>query len=267
MSRQEQQELTGRGAISPARHDGMPETMPETMPRERGGALSRAAGRDREAGRGWPSPGSCRATAGPEAENGSGAAPAGTDTAATADLSAAVEGAQRGNPDSFRILYRDTQPRLLRYLTYLVGSDAEDIASETWLQATRDLHSFRGGHSDFRGWITTIARHRALDHLRRHARHPPAVPVPAEDLAGLAAGDDTAARALENISTDAALRLIAGLPRDQAEAVLLRAVAGLDAGTAAKITGKRAGAVRTAAYRGLHALARHLEAAGPDVSR
>jgi RNA polymerase sigma-70 factor, ECF subfamily len=185
----------------------------------------------------------------------------GTETTEAADLTAAVEGAQRGDSESFRVLYRDTQPRLLRYLSYLVGSDAEDIASETWLQATRDLHSFHGNHENFRGWITTIARHRALDHLRRHSRQP-SVPVPVEDLAFFAAADDTAARAIESITTDDALQLIAVLPRDQAEAVLLRAIVGLDARTAARITGKRAGAVRTAAYRGLRTLAKHLEAAG-----
>jgi RNA polymerase sigma-70 factor, ECF subfamily len=181
----------------------------------------------------------------------------GADTTEAAELNAAVAGAQRGDSDSFRVLYRDTQPRLMRYLTYLVGSDAEDIASETWLQATRDLHSFQGNHENFRGWITTIARHRALDHLRRHSRQP-AVPVPAEDLDILAAADDTADLAIESITTDGALQLIAVLPRDQAEAVLLRAIVGLDARTAASITGKRAGAVRTAAYRGLRTLAKHL---------
>ena len=64
---------------------------------------------------------------------------------------------------------------------------------------------------------------------------------------------------MEAISTDAALRLIATLPRDQAEAVLLRAVVGLDADSAGKVLGKRAGAVRTAAYRGLRTLAVRLE--------
>jgi RNA polymerase sigma-70 factor, ECF subfamily len=188
----------------------------------------------------------------------------GADTTWVADLNAAVAGAQRGDSDSFRVLYRDTQPRLIRYLTYLVGSDAEDVASETWLQATRDLHSFQGNHENFRGWITTIARHRALDHLRRHSRQP-AVPVPAEELDIFAAADDTADRAIESITTDGALQLIAVLPRDQAEAVLLRAIVGLDARTAASITGKRAGAVRTAAYRGLRTLAKHLADGKPPI--
>jgi RNA polymerase sigma-70 factor (ECF subfamily) len=174
-------------------------------------------------------------------------------------LEAAVEGARRGDPESFRLLYRDAQPRLLRYLDYLVGSEAEDIASEAWLQATRDLSKFRGSHADFRGWITTIARNRAMDHLRRANRHPPPVPVPVEELDYVAAREDTAARAIEAITTEQALSLIASLPRDQAEAVLLRAVVGLDAKAAAQVVGKRAGAIRTAAYRGLKNIAKRIE--------
>jgi RNA polymerase sigma-70 factor (ECF subfamily) len=180
-------------------------------------------------------------------------------TADTADeLTAAVEGARRGDSESFRILYRETQPRLLRYLSYLVESEAEDIASETWLQATRDLHKFHGNYDNFRGWISTIARHRAMDHLRRNSRQPPALPVPVEEFAFLKSGEDTADSALESITTNEALSLIASLPRDQAEAVLLRAVVGLDAKSAAKVAGKRAGAIRTSAYRGLKTLAKRL---------
>ena len=184
---------------------------------------------------------------------------------AGADLAAAVVRAQQGDQEAFRALYRDAQPRLLRYLHALVGDDAEDVASETWLQVTRDLAGFTGDYDGFRGWIATIARHRAMDHLRRHARRPPTIPVPAEDLAGLAnrpAADDTAEGALETVSTGAALALIATLPADQAEAVLLRTVLGLDAAAAGRVLGKRPGAVRTAAYRGLRTLARQLEQPG-----
>ena len=177
------------------------------------------------------------------------------------DLAAAVEGARRGDPEAFRVLYREAQPRLLRYLSYLVGSEAEDIASEAWLQATRDLGKFRGSHGDFRGWITTIARNRAMDHLRRANLHPPAVPVPVpvENLAFVAGREDTEDLAIEAITTEGALALIAALPPDQAEAVLLRAVVGLDAKRAAQVVGKRAGAVRTAAYRGLKNIEKHLD--------
>jgi RNA polymerase sigma-70 factor (ECF subfamily) len=140
-----------------------------------------------------------------------------------------------------------------------VGSEAEDIASETWLQATRDLGKFRGSYGDFRGWITTIARNRAMDHLRRANRQPPPVPVPVEELAFVAGREDTADRAIEAITTEEALNLIAALPRDQAEAVLLRAVVGLDAKGAGQVVGKRAGAIRTAAYRGLKNIEKRIE--------
>jgi RNA polymerase sigma-70 factor (ECF subfamily) len=179
------------------------------------------------------------------------------------DLSDAVLQAQQGSSEAFRALYRDTQPRLLRYLSALVGDDAEDVASETWLQVSRDLASFTGDHDGFRGWVTTIGRHRALDHLRHRSRRPPSDPVPADALAGFAAADDTAAGAIEAVSTDAALRLIATLPPDQAEAVMLRVVVGLDAETAGTVLGKRAGAVRTAAFRGLRTLAKRLEGSRP----
>jgi RNA polymerase sigma-70 factor (ECF subfamily) len=175
--------------------------------------------------------------------------------APVADLADAVRRAKEGDEDAFRVLYRDLQPRFLRYLRVIVGDDAEDVASETWLHIARGLKAFHGDSDGFRGWTATIARNRATDHLRQHQRRPRTVSVPVEDLAPLAAREDTADSALEGISTDAAIALIARLPRDQAEAVLLRSVMGLDAQAAAAVLGKRPGAVRTATHRGLRKLA------------
>lgn len=179
------------------------------------------------------------------------------------DLAAAVQAAQRGDEDAFRMVYRDVQPRLLRYLRSLVGEEAEDVAAEAWLQITRNLGTFRGDADGFRGWTATIARHRALDHLRKQSRRPVA-DLPVEDLVDVAGERDTVAEAFEALSTDRAIGLINRLPRDQAEAVLLRVVMGLDAKSAGKVLGKRSGAVRTAAYRGLRRLA-DLLAENPPV--
>ncbi|MFI6269508.1 RNA polymerase sigma factor [Micromonospora zamorensis] len=178
----------------------------------------------------------------------------------TGDLSEAVGAAQSGDEEAFRFLYRSLQPGLLRYLTALVGADAEDVASETWLQISRDLPSFTGG--EFRAWTVTIARNRAMDHLRRLRRRP-SLPVPVQALADLASDADTAEGASETIGTETALALIATLPPREAEAVLLRAVIGLDAGSAGRVLGRRAGAVRTAAHRGLRRLAALLEREDP----
>ncbi|MFE2017748.1 RNA polymerase sigma factor [Streptomyces sp. NPDC059499] len=178
-----------------------------------------------------------------------------------AELGAAVERAQQGDEEGFAIAYRLVQPGLIGYVRGLVGEDAEDVASEAWLEISRDLGRFRGDGAGFRGWTATIARHRALDHLRRQKRRP-RTSLLEQDMLEMPGRHDTAATALERLSTEQALELIGNLPRDQAEAVLLRVVVGLDGPASARVLGKRAGAVRTAVYRGLKGLAEQLTRAG-----
>lgn len=177
------------------------------------------------------------------------------------ELGAAVARAQEGDEAAFTVAYRLVQPGLLGYLRGLVGDDAEDVASEAWLEIARDLGRFKGDGAGFRGWSATIARHRALDHLRRQKVRPRSS-VLEQDVLELAGPHSTHDQALESISTEHAVELVRGLPRDQAEAVLLRVVVGLDAPAAARVLGKRPGAVRTAAYRGLKRLAKQLGVEG-----
>jgi RNA polymerase sigma-70 factor, ECF subfamily len=181
------------------------------------------------------------------------------------DENAAVQRMLLGDEQAFRLVYRAVQPGLLRYLTVLVGAtDAEDVAAETWAQAFRDLQRFSGTADGFRGWVTTIGRNRALDLVRSRGRRP-VLDVAVEDLPERTAPQDTEYDALALVSTQEALQLIATLPQDQAEAVLLRAVIGLDAKTAAVVLGKRPGAVRTAAYRGLQSLQKKLSERDSDI--
>ncbi|MEU9304402.1 RNA polymerase sigma factor [Streptomyces sp. NPDC048269] len=188
-----------------------------------------------------------------------------------AELTAAVLAAQGGDENAFRAVYRAVHPRLLGYVRTLVGDgDAEDVTSEAWLQIARDLDSFTGDADRFRGWAARIARNRALDHIRMRGRRP-AIGGDDTELAGWAADSDTAGAAMESLSTGTTMALIAQLPQDQAEAVVLRVVVGLDAKSAAETLGKRPGAVRTAAHRGLKKLAELLGAQdaeggiGPDA--
>ncbi|MFD5793294.1 RNA polymerase sigma factor [Streptomyces diastatochromogenes] len=173
------------------------------------------------------------------------------------ELGAAVARAQDGDENAFAVAYRIVQPGLLGYLRGLVGEDAEDVASDAWLEIARDLGRFRGDGAGFRGWSATIARHRALDHLRRQRVRPRAAALE-QDVLELPGPHSTHDQALESLSTERALALVRSLPRDQAEAVLLRVVVGLDGPSVARVLGKRPGAVRTAAYRGLKRLARQL---------
>jgi RNA polymerase sigma-70 factor (ECF subfamily) len=179
----------------------------------------------------------------------------------TGDLTVAVLAAQAGDEAAFRAVYRQVQPALLRYVRALVGDDAEDITSEAWLQIARGFDAFSGTGDEFRGWAATIARHRALDHLA-YTRRRPARAVSHDILGGIAAGHDTADLALAAVDAEHAVALIAALPTDQAEAVMLRVVMGLDGPSAARVLGKRPGAVRTATYRGLRRLRQLLDPLG-----
>lgn len=177
------------------------------------------------------------------------------------ELGDAVTRARQGDEAAFAVVFQEVQPMLAGYLRGLVGDEADDIASETWHDIVRDLRSFRGDGMSFRGWAATIARHRALDHLRRIKVRPQTTALD-DDTTELTTAQDSESLALENLSTERALSLIASLPQDQAEAVLLRAVLGLNAPAAAKVLGKRPGAVRTAAHRGLKRLSERVSGSG-----
>lgn len=179
------------------------------------------------------------------------------------DFEQQLAAARAGDETAFVVLFRAVQPTLLRYLTTLGGPLAEDAAAETWVSVVRALPTFTGDQAGWRAWVLTIGHARLRDAQRKAYRDP--VPVDADaELEGTPAEGDVAEAVGELMTTEAALRVVARLPRDQAEAVLLRHVAGLDAAAAARVLGKKPGAVRVAAHRGLRRLATMLS--GPAAT-
>ncbi len=173
------------------------------------------------------------------------------------DLGLALARAQSGDEAGFLELWRQLQPRLLRYLRVLGCEDAEDVASETWLQVVRDLPGFVGGEEDFRRWLFTVSRNRAIDDARARKRRP-TIPMP-ETINAIADHDLVEDQVFNAFSASEAVRLVSTLPADQAEAVALRVLAGLDTPAVAAILGKSAGSVRVALHRGLRSLAKSPE--------
>lgn len=172
------------------------------------------------------------------------------------DLVVALQRAVNGDETGFAVLWRALQPPVLRYLRVVCGDAAEDVASETWLQAARDLSSFTGDVTAFRVWLFRIARHRGIDDRRRAWRRREEASGTVEPATGEAVRD-VVHDVVERSGTEWALDVISSLPADQAEAVMLRAVVGLDVAGTAAVLGKRPGAVRIAAMRGLRRLAEH----------
>lgn len=163
--------------------------------------------------------------------------------------------ARAGDEQAFAELFRRLQPRLLRYLRMRCGEASQDVASETWLRVTRDLHRFDGDGDNFTAWLFTIARHRAVDAVRRASKRPQSIP----DEEDLPAHGDIADSVVGAFAVSELRQLLNMLPVDQAEAVVLRHAAGLDVRTVAHLLGKSETAVRVNAHRGLRRLASLLD--------
>jgi RNA polymerase sigma-70 factor, ECF subfamily len=163
--------------------------------------------------------------------------------------------ARLGDEAGFLVLWEALQPRLLRYLQVIGCDDVDDVAAETWLQVVRDLPKFKkGGADEFRSWLFTIGRHRAIDAARSRTRFRDKVltteTMPPAATPASAVEDEV----IQQLSTRQAIAMVAGLSKDQAEVVALRVIAGLDTEAVAKLLRKSPGAVRVALHRGLRAL-------------
>jgi RNA polymerase sigma-70 factor, ECF subfamily len=177
-----------------------------------------------------------------------------------------IAAAKTGAEWAIAALYREFQPGLLRYLSAQAPADGDDLASEVWLAAAAGLGRFEGDETGFRRWLFTIAQRRLVDLRRRDARR-------RSLLSSLERSNDRdpldfEAEMLAAAETEAALALIASLPPDQAEVVLLRVVGGLATEDVAAILGKKPGAVRVLQHRALKRLAEQLaEEKGRRVTR
>jgi RNA polymerase sigma-70 factor (ECF subfamily) len=165
-----------------------------------------------------------------------------------------LDAARTGADWALASLYESLNPAVLSYLRTREPSEAEDLASDTWIGVAEGLAGFSGGEADFRRWVFTIARRRLIDHRRRAIRRA-TLPAPAETLETHSPSGDAEAEAMVELSTQAALALISTLPPDQAEVVLLRVLGGFDAAEVGSIIGKRPGTVRVLQHRALARLA------------
>jgi RNA polymerase sigma-70 factor (ECF subfamily) len=181
------------------------------------------------------------------------------------DFASVLARAQGGDEAAFARLWRDVNPPLLRYLA-LGGEPADDVAAETWASVVKGLRRFRGDERAWRSWVFTTARRRAVDAGRRRARAAQ-VEIASGQWQVEALSPDPADAVVAGEDTDAALRLVAQLSPLQAEAVVLRVVAGLSVEEVARIVGRSPGAVRVATHRGLRRLEQVLADRGVTPSR
>ena len=89
-----------------------------------------------------------------------------------------------GHDLSFQKIYEDFRPKIIRYLTRMVGdSEAEDLTQEVFTKIGQALKTFRG-ESQLSTWVYQIATHVALDRIRQRssARHGEKKNLPVEAI-------------------------------------------------------------------------------------
>jgi RNA polymerase sigma-70 factor (ECF subfamily) len=145
---------------------------------------------------------------------------------------------------------------VLGYLRAQRARDPEDLTGEVFLQVVRDLHRFDGDEGEFRAWVFTITRNRAVDEGRRRARRPvdlaPEGPVVADESA------DVTTLVLDRAAETRVRHLIEQLRPDQRDVLLLRILGDLTVEETATAIGKSTGAVKALQRRGLAAVERAL---------
>jgi len=172
------------------------------------------------------------------------------------DFRDTVQSAQDGNEEAFARLWREYQPGLLRYLRIKASPVAEDLAADIWLRVLKALPSFEGDEQGFRGWLYTTARNRLTDWYRTGERRPDLIEY--SSLVILPAVNNVEDEVAERSATERAVALIAELPPDQAEAVMLRIVVGLDVARVADLMERSPGSIRVLCHRGLRRLEQRL---------
>ena len=172
------------------------------------------------------------------------------------DFARVLAAGRAGQEWAVTSIYRAIQPGLLRYLRAREPREAEDIASQVWLEVARLLPGFSGEEDELRALVFTIGRRRLANVRRGRTRRPQTVDH--ERLDGVAALDDPAATVEAAPLHDAIAQVVRLLRPDQAHVVLLRIVADLSVEEVAVIVGKSAAAVRVTQHRALRRLAEQL---------
>jgi RNA polymerase sigma-70 factor, ECF subfamily len=164
-----------------------------------------------------------------------------------------VERARTGDPDAWELLYRRAYPRLVAYARRRLATpdQAEEAVSETMARAMdtidRYVDTHRRGGAGIEGWLFGIARNVVLEAYRSGARHRAGT----ASLEPAPAGNPPEEAVLDAEERTLLVRAFERLSEADRDLLELRVLAGLDATRVGELTGRRAGAVRTAQSRAL----------------
>ena len=150
------------------------------------------------------------------------------------------------SPASFRALYERNRLPVFRYVYALTSgsqADAEDLAAETFLRAWKARHQFQGEIDSAIGWLIRIAKRLVIDDCRRTARANRNSPTVVNSESG---PEQTA---IHQEQQKLLFRLVADLPDEQREILILRYLLGWRVSDIARHTGASENKVSVSLHR------------------
>jgi RNA polymerase sigma-70 factor, ECF subfamily len=168
--------------------------------------------------------------------------------------------AAQADSAAFATLYRRYLDRVYGYAFYQLGDhhDAEDVTERIFLAALRALPDFHHQGSTFRAWLFRIAHNTIANAHRSRARRR-TEPLPA-DFQRAAPNADPAGQVALADELREIRRVVARMPDDRRQVILLRFVDDLSTAEIAEVLGRSPGAVRVLLHRSLRDLAARLNA-------
>ena len=170
-----------------------------------------------------------------------------------ADERLLVEAAQR-DPSRFAELYQQNFERVYAFVLRRVQerSHAEDLTSEVFHQALKNLNRYEWRGVPFAAWLLRIASNAIADHMHKAVREQ-----------SLAEGEDVDPKAgMQEVEQRATLfALVSTLPADQQTVIRMRFAEEKSIREIAKALGRTEGAVKQLQFRALEKLRAQTERA------
>ncbi len=169
-----------------------------------------------------------------------------------------MEALEAGDQGAFETLYERYRSVVFSFLARLVGDaqTGEDLLQETFLRVYRFRTRYRAS-GQFKAWLFTIARHVAVEHLRRRGAVWEDSPEAVEHAVASQRTEHQAEAGELLAHLERALDV---LPPAQREIVLLSRVTGMDAPDIAAVVRSSPGAVRVTLHRALRRLSSAIRA-------
>lgn len=170
------------------------------------------------------------------------------------NINSLLQKAGAGDQGAFHEFYQEVSPKILGLLMRMLGDRfvAEDILQEAMVQAWNRSADFDPSIASAATWVATIARHKAIDQLRKTGRYSRMLNEDDKNIASVFSLDQLQSEGSESSLTQARLVNCFGkLSSDTSNCILLAYIDGFTFSEIAGKLGRSLGTVKSWIRRGM----------------